>query len=173
MAKLEYEHLEACVRPIGWSISLCCCLILSLGLTLRAQDVPRYKVDPFWPKELPNNWILGRVPGVAVDKDDHIWILHSPGSVRRDEAGLVQTPPLSECCRPAPAVIEFDANGNVLRAWGGPGYVADWPIAEHGFTVDREGNVWIGGSYTGEFSENTHRSERGAVWHRQVMKLST
>ena len=33
----------------------------------RAADPPRMQVDPFWPKPLPNNWILGQVAGVAVD----------------------------------------------------------------------------------------------------------
>jgi len=174
MTKPEPEAVEESPRPIGRSISLCCCIILTLGLTARAQDPPHYKVDPSWPQELPNDWILGRVPGVAVDKDDHIWVLHSPTSVRRDEAGLIQTPPLSECCRPAPAVIEFDTTGKVLRAWGGRGYVPDWPIAEHGFTVDKEGNVWIGGSYTGEFAANLGGTGPSSsdVWDRQVLKFS-
>jgi hypothetical protein len=31
----------------------------------RAEDVPRFLVDPFWPKLLPDNWILGQVAGVS------------------------------------------------------------------------------------------------------------
>ena len=26
---------------------------------------PQFQVDPFWPKPLPNNWILGQVSGIA------------------------------------------------------------------------------------------------------------
>ena len=39
-------------------------------------QAPRFEVDPLWPKPLPNHWILGSAIGVAVDADDHIWIIH-------------------------------------------------------------------------------------------------
>ena|SRR5271155_917266 len=172
MTNPESADLDGSPRPIGPSIGLCWCLILALGLLARAQEPPRYKVDPFWPQELPNNWILGRVAGVAVDKNDHIWVLHSPSWVDRDEAGLIQTPPLSECCQPAPAVIEFDSSGKVLRAWGGRGYVPDWPMTEHGFTVDKEGNIWIGGSYTGDTPLGGPGPKSSDSWDRQVLKFS-
>jgi hypothetical protein len=29
--------------------------------------VPSFRVDPFWPKTLPNKWLVGAVAGVAVD----------------------------------------------------------------------------------------------------------
>ena len=35
---------------------------------------PRFRVDPDWPKPLPNQWLLGQVAGVAVDQHDTIWI---------------------------------------------------------------------------------------------------
>jgi hypothetical protein len=41
-----------------------------------ASPVPTFQVDPFWPKPLPNHWILGSVTGVAVDAQDHIWLVH-------------------------------------------------------------------------------------------------
>ncbi|MBI4246360.1 MAG: hypothetical protein HY614_04140, partial [Candidatus Rokubacteria bacterium] len=37
--------------------------------------VPKFTVDPFWPKPLPNRWLLGQVSGVAVDANDHVWII--------------------------------------------------------------------------------------------------
>lgn len=37
-----------------------------------APDAPNYKVDVTWPKQLPNNWIIGQVGGVAVDRHDNI-----------------------------------------------------------------------------------------------------
>ena len=47
--------------------------ILSAGFSLAASsDAPSYKVDPYWPKQLPNNWIMGQVGGVAVDGQDHV-----------------------------------------------------------------------------------------------------
>jgi hypothetical protein len=168
-------------RKLKWnsapvlSFGICCLLALVVGPTIRAQDPPRYKVDPSWPKELPNDWILGRVADVVVDKNDHVWILHSPSWVLRDEAGLAQTPPLSMCCRPAPAVIEFDTEGNVLKAWGGRGYVPDWPTQEFGFAVDRDGNVWLGGTWAEGFEANSQAvgPDRKDVWDRQVLKFTS
>lgn len=113
-------------------------------LVVARAEAPRYAVDPAWPKPLPGNWILGQVSGLAVDARDHVWILHRPRTLTAREAGAVQTPPLSECCVPAPAVLELDTAGNVVRAWGGPGQAPYWPASEHTIYVDRQGNVWIG-----------------------------
>lgn len=111
--------------------------------------VPAFEVDPFWPRPLPNDWIVGQVAGVAVDERDHVWIVHRPGSLTEREAGLAQDPPLSRCCIPAPPVIEFDPEGNVVRAWGGPGPGYEWPASEHGIFVDGSGRVWIGSNGAG------------------------
>ena len=107
---------------------------------------PVYEVDPFWPKPLPNDWLIGEVAGVAVDYRDHIWIIQRPGSLTEDDLGMLQDPPLSICCRPAPPVIEFDAEGNFIQGWGGPGEGYDWPPTEHGIFVDYKDNVWVGGN---------------------------
>ncbi|MDQ3950492.1 MAG: hypothetical protein M3282_09100, partial [Gemmatimonadota bacterium] len=107
-------------------------------LTLRSPPppAPRFEVDPWWPKPLPDNWILGQVSGIAVDSRDHVWILHRPRTLTAREAGAVQTPPISQCCVPAPPVIELDAQGNVVRSWGGPGRGHHWPESEHTIHVD-------------------------------------
>ena len=110
-----------------------------------ASDVPRFRVDPFWARELPNNWMLGQVSGVAVDDRDHVWVLHRPGTLdarQRGEEGM--------CCVPAPPVIELDPAGNVVRSWGGPGDGFEWPSSEHGIHVDHQGHVWIGGNAAGD-----------------------
>ncbi len=104
---------------------------------------PRFRVDASWPKPLPNNWILGQVSGIATDADDHVWVLQRPGSLTDDERGAGMTPPLSKCCVAAPPVLEFDAAGNLLRSWGGPGAGYAWPTNEHGIHVDAAGFVWI------------------------------
>ncbi len=112
--------------------------------------VPAFEVDPFWPRTLPNHWILGQVAGVAVDARDHVWIVHRPGRLTPQEIGASLTPPTAECCVPAPPVIEFDPDGNVVQAWGGPDTHAPWPEAEHGIFVDPDDHVWIGSSGAGD-----------------------
>jgi DNA-binding beta-propeller fold protein YncE len=97
---------------------------------------PKFAVDPSWPRPLPNRWKLGQVSGVAVDARDHVWIVHRPRTMTADERGAVAAPP----------VIEFDADGAVVQAWGGPGAGYDWPGNEHGIFVDHEDNVWLAGN---------------------------
>ena len=111
-----------------------------------APSVPEYQADPHWPKPLPNRWGVGQVAGVAVDGRDHVWIIHRPRTMTPDERGAEQRPPLSECCVAAPSVIEFDPDGNVVQAWGGPGHHPSWPENEHGIYVDHQDRVWIAGN---------------------------
>ncbi len=44
-------------------------LAISRRIVVHAAGVvaPRFEVDPFWPKPLPNHWILGQTIGVSVD----------------------------------------------------------------------------------------------------------
>ena len=130
-------------------------LWLSLALVFAshpacAQDAPAYKVDPSWPKQLPKDWIMGQVGGVAVDSKNHIWVLQRPSSDTPEELGASLNPPRSQCCFPAPPVLEFDSQGNLLQSWGGPGKGYDWPAIEHGIYVDRKNNVWLGSSGPGD-----------------------
>lgn len=112
----------------------------------RAGDIPKFEVDASWPKPLPNNWVLGQVGGITADKDGHIWVLQRPRTLTDDEKGAALTPPRSKCCVPAPPVLEFDADGNLLRSWGGPGSGYTWVGNEHGIEVDDSGFVWITGN---------------------------
>jgi DNA-binding beta-propeller fold protein YncE len=120
----------------------------------RVQNVqaPRFEVDPMWPKPLPNHWILGSTIGVGVDSRDHVFIIHRGDSTlnQRTEAGANATPPIGECCRAAPPILEFDPEGNLVKAWGGPGEGFQWPISNHGITLDDKDNVWIGGNGNGD-----------------------
>ena len=130
----------------GW---IACVVAAGLALAVSAEaaaPVPRFEVDATWPKPLPNNWILGQVASVFVDREDHVWLLHRPRSLTPDERGATLDPPMSICCVPAPPVIELDRTGKVMRAWGGPGQGYDWPAQEHGLRVDDDGFVWIGGN---------------------------
>src|SRR5690606_1979070 len=89
---------------------------------------PAFEVDPFWPKPLPNHWILGNVIGVAVDDRDHVYIVHRDSdSMFRGATEIGLKLGVSECCTPAPPVLEFDPEGNLVRAWGGPGEGYVWP----------------------------------------------
>jgi len=111
-----------------------------------AEDAPKFQVDPSWPKTLPNNWIMGQASGVAVDAQDHIWVIQRPRSLTDDEKAASFDPPRAKCCKPAPPVMEFDQEGNLLRAWGGPGQGYDWFENEHGINIDYKGFVWLGGN---------------------------
>ena len=115
-----------------------------------AVQAPMYEVDPMWPKPLPNHWILGQTIGVSVDGQDHVWIIHRGAALEPKEVYASTNPPGSECCLPAPPVLEFDQAGNLIGHWGGPGEGYDWPDSNHGLTVDYKGNVWIGGNGRGQ-----------------------
>jgi DNA-binding beta-propeller fold protein YncE len=107
---------------------------------------PQFQVDPFWPKPLPNSWILGQVSGIATDKYDRIWVIHRPNSLTPRERAAEQKPPEAKCCVAAPAVLVFDQSGNLIRSWGGKGRGFDWPESEHGIFVDDNDFVWIAGN---------------------------
>lgn len=128
--------------------------------------VPTFRVDASWPR-LPEAMILGQTPGLAVDKDDNIWVLNRPNSLGMTDLGLDNG--MSEaCCAAPPHVLQFDQDGNLLRGWGGPAFapgegaiegegeaaqeVGDeqWPANVHGLYVDEDLNVWIGGNGGGD-----------------------
>jgi DNA-binding beta-propeller fold protein YncE len=109
----------------------------------QAAEPPKFQVDAAWPKTLPNNWIMGQAAGVAVDAQDHVWVVQRPRTLTDDEKAASFSPPRTKCCVPAPPVMEFDADGKLLQAWGGPGQGYDWPQNEHGIHVDHKGFVWL------------------------------
>jgi DNA-binding beta-propeller fold protein YncE len=139
-----------------------CALGASQARMEQASQVqaPVFEVDPFWPKPLPNNWVLGQAIGVAVDSRDHVYIVHRRDQVNPSNEGAADRdttavrvrggPPLAECCVGAPPVLEFDPEGNLVRGWGGPGQGYTWPGSNHGIAVDNKDNVWIGGNGTND-----------------------
>lgn len=106
---------------------------------------PTYVVDKLWPMPLPQHWILGSVTGIAVDKQNNLWVAHRAASLNtRTEAGLMTNPPSAEeCCLPAPPVLQFDNAGKLLGTWGGAGTGYDWPISTGAVVVDDNNNIWI------------------------------
>src|SRR5215468_9466229 len=115
---------------------------LLIGTTIlvaqSAKQVPSFKVDPLWPKPLPNHWLVGAVAGVALDSKDHVWIIHRPSTLQPNE--------IRASHRGAPPVLEFDSEGNLVSSWGGPGKGYEWPELEHGIYVDSKNNVWLAGA---------------------------
>src|SRR5262245_34725134 len=129
-------------------------VIVSLGVTQRllgrmavaqsnaAAQAPRFEVDPFWPKPLPNHWLLGQTIGIWVDAQDQVWIVHrSSATLANNEKALELKE--GDCCQGAPPVLVFDRSGKLIKSWGGPGSGYDWPASNHGIFVDHTGMVWI------------------------------
>lgn len=183
-----------------------------------SAQVPQFKVVPDWPKALPNKWLIGQVGGISVDRKDNVWILQRPRTLTNDEAGATEIDPnvmpptpdvdtygnsrpqgaRSDCCLPAPPVMQFDKNGNLLQAWGGETHdprwkwlrsegnqfvsiefscsvagaygPCEWPATEHGIYVDHNDNVYIAGNGNGGASTDFGASGRG--WDGQVLKFA-
>jgi DNA-binding beta-propeller fold protein YncE len=134
-SELERPMLKKTVRrALLGSILLAAAVQSEPAGLAQSSSMPVFEVDASWPK-LPNNWVTGIVSAVAVDRRDHVWILHRPGSVQE-----------ALKARAAPPVLEFDVDGKFVNAWGGPAAGYDWPITEHGIMVDGKDIVWIGGS---------------------------
>src|SRR5437879_7631007 len=141
---------------------------------------PAFKVDPFWPKPLPDNWVTGEPGGTCIDSQDHLIIvtrgfqtggLASPEGVGGADT---KTGTLGGAfkSKASPPVIEFDTEGNVVRAWGNPALVpagttgpagnniggqnAVLPNGIHGCFVDYQDNVWIGGNGDGVVQKYSH-----------------
>ncbi len=119
-------------------------------------QVPMFEVDPLWPANLPNHWLMGPTIGVDVDSSDTIWLVHrnTPDNfVLNTEIGLMADPPVSECCQPGFPVLAFNQEGELVQSWGGPGTETGdytWPASNHGITVDHMDNIWIGGNGAGD-----------------------
>jgi hypothetical protein len=112
-------------------------------------EAPRFEVDPFWPKPLPNHWVLGNAIGVWVDDQDVVWIINRGSATLADNEKALELK-AGDCCMGAPPVLAYDAAGNLVRHWGGAGEGYDWPASNHGIFVDHAGSVWIGGNGPGD-----------------------
>jgi len=112
-----------------------------------AQSLPSFKYDPTWPKPLPNKWKMGGVTGLAVDKDDNIWVLNRPNDLVSIEVHAEQDPPLADCCAHAPAMIHFDKAGNVIGSFDAP--------QGHGMAVDKLGFIYIGQNTVRKYDPKT------------------
>ena len=117
-------------------VSLCATILVASS---PAADLPMpvLRAETDW-MYLPDGLMLGDVSAVAVDRQDHVWVLHRPRSLSEEDRG-----------RAAPPVLEFDSEGQYMGGFGGPGPGYDWPSVEHSLAVDSNDRVWIGGSFRG------------------------
>jgi sugar lactone lactonase YvrE len=122
----------------------------ALAQGVPANKAPTFKYDPTWPKELPSHWTMESITGMFVDAEDHIWVLQRPRDLDKTENFAALNPPAAECCVQPPAVLEFNAEGDLLKSWGGTGAAPGWPSTEHTIFVDRQRNVWLGGAGAGD-----------------------
>ena len=112
--------------------------------------IPRFEVDPTFPKPLPNHWYQGMSIGVGVDANDHVWIVHRPDTVNAARSGRGRRRP-ARAARRRRRFSSSTRTATLLRHWGGQdgdGY--QWPASNHGITIDHKGNVWIGGNGGGD-----------------------
>src|SRR5262247_609089 len=83
----------------------------SIALSQKKAAVPKFEVDPWWPKPLPEGWITGRLGSVCIDSHDHVIVTN-----RRDI-----TDEEKETSKQAPSVLIFDRAGSLVGSWDG-----DW-----------------------------------------------
>jgi DNA-binding beta-propeller fold protein YncE len=118
-----------------------------VALGAQGQAAPKYKFDPDWPKTLPNKWKVGGITGLAVDKDDNVWVLNRPDDLRDMELEAENDPPTATCCTRPPSMIHIDKNGNVIGSFDAP--------QGHGLAVDSKGFVYIGQNTVRKYDPKT------------------
>ena len=121
------------------------------GQSRSTVQAPYFEVDPFWPKPLPNHWVLGSSIGVSVDERDHVWMIHRGSATLAEKERALETKLSDECCAGGAAgarVRSPAARSSATGAVPAQGY--EWPTSNHGITIDHKGNVWIGGNGPGD-----------------------
>jgi hypothetical protein len=136
------------------ALSFACSVLAGLALLVgcvslgaQEQTVPKFKFDPDWPKPLPNKWKIGEVTGLAIDKDDTVWLFQRPATVTDVEIEAELDPPLADCCIRAPSMIHIDKSGNVIGSFDAP--------QGHGMAVDSKGFAYLGQDTVRKYDEKT------------------
>ena len=160
---------------------------LLLSLSVCFKDAPTLRPRQSRPHDsrwirygrslLPNHWVIGAVIGVAVDGKDNVWIIHRESSLEAKEKYATWSPRASECCVPAPAVLQFNQAGDLVGSWGGPGPGYEWPSSNHGIDIDHKGNVWIGGNGRGQqqaalATDESKMAAAGTVHDSMLLKFT-
>jgi hypothetical protein len=124
-------------------------LAIAQSANTAEEKVPTFTYDGAWPKlPLPNNWTFEGITGLAVDKDNVIWVLNRPGDYDVDPIFHVPektenyaslNPPTALCCLRPEGILAFDMQGNLLHHWN----QAD-KVDGHLILADKAGNIWVG-----------------------------
>ncbi|MEQ1573660.1 MAG: hypothetical protein ABL993_05380 [Vicinamibacterales bacterium] len=122
-----------------------CGMALYVGLGAQGQAAPRYKYDPDWPKPIPNKWKIGGVTGLAVDKDDNVWVYNRPNDLTNLE--LEAELQISDCCARPPSMIHIDKSGTVIGSFDAP--------QGHGMAIDSKGFAYLGQSTVRKYDTRT------------------
>jgi hypothetical protein len=131
------------------SLALPLLAALAAAAALHAQTPPELVFDPTWPKELPDLWKLGGVTGLALDRDENVWVYNRPNDLTNIELHAELDPPLALCCIRAPSMIHIDRAGRVIGSFDAP--------QGHGMDVDREGFVYLGQDTVRKYDPRTGR----------------
>ena len=75
--------------------------------------MPLFEPDPVV-EALPPKWVTEWSAGWRWLRDN-VWVFYRQG--RPGRKGRVAPTLRSQCCIPAPAVLQFDTNGKFLQAW--------------------------------------------------------
>lgn len=150
--------------PLGTAAAVLVMTFLTVELSAQSVPLPQFKVDPYWPKPLPQEkdaqgqmrrWFTGGVGGVCVDSHDHIYTTNRGGrpSVYEGYSAIV-----------SPYVIVYNTAGDVINSWGkhredGSGSEV-LPELAHGCFVDYEDNVWITGTQDGLVLKYDHDGKK-------------
>ena len=147
-------HIHRSVR--AWAFAMLACAFLVglfvapgyLTARVQAQNAPSYIFDPTWPKQLPNNWKMGGVTGLAVDSNDDVWVLNRPNDTDDNEGRAGGSGPAgADCCARPPSMIHIDKNGSTIGSFAAP--------QGHGMDVDSQGFVYIGSDTVRNYDPNT------------------
>src|SRR5580698_8870397 len=90
---------------------------LAAGLCLLVLFGARSAQPQNAPKPLPNKWKMGGVTGLAVDKDDNVWVHDRPNDLTDIELEAELTPPIADCCTRPPSMIHIDKAGDVIGSF--------------------------------------------------------
>jgi DNA-binding beta-propeller fold protein YncE len=131
MSRHARRNLSVNVLVLGVGL---CGLGLSVAPFAQGQAAPRYQFDPGWPRPLPNKWKIGGVTGLAVDRNDDVWVYNRPNDLTNLE--LEAELGVSDCCVRPPSMIHIDKNGTVIGSFDAP--------QGHGMDIDSKGFAYLG-----------------------------